>query len=214
MRWAASEAQMEPSWDRVLCFAAGKSRDTGKTVVVPDIKRSGFLQLICATPDSPFRSLIQSEWHPDPRLSEPTRHSDAKVGKVCDAFGRLCLKVLSKVIGPRRGICRDQTSDQSKRASRLYCVQFRTARVGVTGKVGMPPFWSPLVASFSNPFPFVFRRSDLRRPRPRQPVGVGRGGRARVSDMHKPPNSSLSGCGTPRPRTHASVLDFLVCLRL
>lgn len=61
MRWAASEAQMEPSWDRVLCFAAGKSRGTGKTVVMPDIKRSGFLQLICATPDSPFRSLIQSE---------------------------------------------------------------------------------------------------------------------------------------------------------
>ena len=37
-------------------------------------------------PRSSFRSLNQSEWQPDHRLSDLTRHSDAKVGKDCDAF--------------------------------------------------------------------------------------------------------------------------------
>lgn len=84
---------MEPSWDQMLCMLLARhNAEKGKTtVVMPDIKRSGFPAIDMCNPRYPFRLLNQSKWLPDRRLSDltrPARHSNARVGKGCDAWGR------------------------------------------------------------------------------------------------------------------------------
>lgn len=74
---------MEPSWDPGALLAAGGTRDTGKRLVMPNINKAvRFPAINSCNPRFPFWSLIQSQWHPDRRLPEFMRHTDAKVGKV------------------------------------------------------------------------------------------------------------------------------------
>lgn len=129
-------------------------------------------------PRFPFRLLNQSEWHPDRRLSDLTGHSDAKVGKVCDACGpRMSQCPVDSHWSMAWHLHRDTRGPEQESKQAVLRVQFRTTRTGNTGLYASTNASACLCCSpFSSPFSLVFRRSDLRRPRPCQPDGAGRWG--------------------------------------
>lgn len=68
-------------------LAAGKFKRQRQDSGDARHKAVRFLAIDMCNPRFPFRLLNQSGWHPYHHLSDLTGHSDAKVGKVCDASG-------------------------------------------------------------------------------------------------------------------------------